>query len=83
MCKTRTENVAGMDISTNGEVRVALLNPIPRIHNFNQTVILVDSKAAIQAVATNTTQKVSSIIECRQQKQHIPVDSIASRPNGK
>ena len=34
-------------------IKVAILNLIPRIHNFDQAVILIDSKAAVQAVVSN------------------------------
>jgi hypothetical protein len=50
-------------------IKVELLHFIPRIHNFNRAVILIDSKAAIQAVASNTTPKVPSITDCRQMLQ--------------
>ena len=46
-------------------IEVALLNLIPRIHNFSRAVILIDSKAAIQAIPP----MVLSIIECRQMLQ--------------
>ena len=46
-------------------IKVALLNLIPRIHNFNEAVILVDSKAVIQAVASNIAPEVTYIIESR------------------
>ena len=47
-------------------IEVVTLSLIPRILNFNQAVILIDSKEAIQAVTTNITPKVPSITECRQ-----------------
>ena len=50
------------DVKTN---KVALLNLIPMTHNFNWAVILIYSKAAIQAVTSHITPKVPSIIECR------------------
>ena len=50
-------------------IEVALIKLIPRIQNFNRTVILIDSKAAVQAVASNITPKVPSIMERRQMVQ--------------
>ena len=46
-------------------IEVALLNLIPRIHNFNETVILINYKAEIQAATWNITPTVSTIIEYR------------------
>ena len=44
-------------------IKVTLL--ILNIHNFNWALILIDSKAIIPAVTSNTTPKVLSIIKCR------------------
>ena len=62
-----------------GEVKaieVALLSLFPRIHNFNRVVVLVDSKAAIQAVASDITPKVPSITEYRQMLQTLSYKHI-------
>ena len=62
-------------------IKVALLNLIPRIHNFNQGVILVDSKVAIQAVAS--LQRAIHYRTQTTKTYHTPVDSITHRPDGK